>query len=781
MSSGRSPFVARSGARTKLVLNVAPVEFADREIEVGVLPFESREQLAGLRAAHDSTHVFRRDSDTEILAVPYVAAAPRLGESFCKFRLSEHLELCAALVRNALVNYVHGLPKPRKVFRHRPVVFLADETKDNILRECVPAGTACPGWLAVVPLYEVEVRVFHFEDREPFVGFCLNVRTRKSIDRSCRDFLAEGFSLVRHYVGRKIESSDKRLESYFRLQGRVQAVEGNNLLLDDCRDGENRLAVTEAFLEPKWKAFDAVVHHVFKTKGQAILNGLTGKLSNHGHGPERLKKLQAICGYFNKNPLTILPGVTCQPLQLLAQSGTAPFPAVEQPPSVVYVFDQAGEKSGANRDQGIDDFGPYTAKTLSPSKPRFCVVCQSSHKGRVEQFVRKFLEGITLQGQQRNPFGKGFIRKYAFKDVPLDFFEASDGTAAAYQRAVKNALLAQRNQNVTFNLALVETEERFKQLHGAANPYLVCKAEFMGHQIPVQGFRFETAQLPDSRLQYALNNMGLATYAKLNGVPWVIKVHKPIAHELVIGLGSANIGEGRLGGRERLVGITTVFTSDGLYCVSNLSQAVRYDDYETEVLSSLRNTIQHLARTMNWQEREHVRLIFHAFKPFRRAEEDAVKELMKSLGDYDVDYAFLHVVEQHPQMLFDEQQQGRACGSGGKKGVFAPQRGLHLRLSEREMLLALKGPNEVKRPVDGIPRPLLLRLGNGSDFCDMEYLARKVYTFSCHSWRTFFPASLPVTIMYSELIARLLGKLSTVPSWNPSSLLGRIGATRWFL
>src|SRR5262249_55564196 len=255
---------------------------------------------------------------------------------------------------------------------------------------------------------------------------------------------------------------------------------------------------------------------------------------------------------------------------------------------------------------------------------------------------------------------------------PLDFFEASDGTAAAYQRAVRNALLAQRNQNVTFNLALVETEDRFKQLHGGTNPYLVCKAEFMGHQIPVQGCRFETTRLPDSRLQFVLNNMGLATYAKLNGVPWVIKVHKPIAHELVIGLGSANIGDGRLGGRERLVGITTVFTSDGLYCVSNLSQAVRYEEYETEVLASLRTTIQHLAHTMNWQERENIRLVFHAFKPFRRAEEDAVKELMKSLGNYNVDYAFLHVVEQHPQMLFDEQQQGRPCGSGGKKGAFAP-------------------------------------------------------------------------------------------------------------
>ncbi|MEO2088349.1 MAG: hypothetical protein ABGY75_02495 [Gemmataceae bacterium] len=40
---------------------------------------------------------------------------------------------------------------------------------------------------------------------------------------------------------------------------------------------------------------------------------------------------------------------------------------------------------------------------------------------------------------------------------------------------------------------------------------------------------------------------------------------------------------------------------------------------------------------------------------------------------------------------------------------------------------------------------------------------------------------MPVTILYSELIAGLLGKLATVPTWSQTSLLGRIGATRWFL
>ena len=78
--------------------------------------------------------------------------------------------------------------------------------------------------------------------------------------------------------------------------------------------------------------------------------------------------------------------------------------------------------------------------------------------------------------------------------------------------------------------------------------------------------------------------MGLATYAKLNGMPWLIRASCPIAHELVIGLGSAHIGEGRLGDSERVVGITTVFSGDGNYCVYALSRAVSFENYEEEVL-----------------------------------------------------------------------------------------------------------------------------------------------------------------------------------------------------
>ena len=76
---------------------------------------------------------------------------------------------------------------------------------------------------------------------------------------------------------------------------------------------------------------------------------------------------------------------------------------------------------------------------------------------------------------------------------------------------------------------------------------------------------------------------------------------------------------------------------------------------------------------------------------------------------------------------------------------------------------------------------VLLRLGRGSTFNDMTYLTRQVNTFACHSWRSYFPSPLPVTILYSELIARMLGNLSTLPQWNPIQLVGRIGEGRWFL
>jgi hypothetical protein len=631
-------------AVTQFVLNVSPIEFRDAEVRVGSIPYKDSEQLAGLRSIYGDTHIFRREQGTEIIAAPFVADAPDVGDSFKTVKIKEQLALSAALMRNAMINHLHRLP--RKTFGYSPITFLADESRDSLLRTALPVGMTCPDWLSVCPLYEADIRVFHFDRREPFIGMCLNVYTKRTINRNCRDLLTNGFSLRGYYVGKRLASNDHRIQPRFRLMGKIEDVQNDCLWLTDCRRDEDTLDAHEAYLEVA--AFNAVMHHVFSADASGILERLAELQVNFRNGPTRLSRLKNICKYFCDHPLEIIPGVTCHCTGFLSQTDRATFPQIEKAPSVVYVFDTTGTKTQTWHDKGMDDFGPYSALTFTPTRSRICVVCQRNHKGRVEQFVRKFLRGITVAGVRRAPFAKGFIRKYSLEDASTDFFEVEGDSAIAYQKAVWRAIAAQTERNVRYDLALVEIEEQFHNLHGPSNPYLVTKAEFMSHQIPVQEFEIETTEIPDSRLQYVLNNMGLATYAKLNGIPWLVQAHLPIAHELVIGLGSANIGVGRLGGNERVVGITTIFTGDGNYCVSTLSRAVTFDSYETELLNTLKTTIERVSRSINWQLKEHVRLVFHAFKPFKQTEEGAVKALMSSLGDYDVEYAFLHVVEDHP-------------------------------------------------------------------------------------------------------------------------------------
>jgi hypothetical protein len=211
----------------------------------------------------------------------------------------------------------------------------------------------------------------------------------------------------------------------------------------------------------------------------------------------------------------------------------------------------------------------------TPTSPRVCVICQAEQQGLVEIFLNKFSNGIPnpnaqivsraagQQIQRRWPFEKGLVEKYKLDDVSFEYFKVEGDTAEAYQQAVRKALAFQRDRDFKWDLAIVQIEERFHKLYGDRNPYFITKAAFLAQQIPVQEFETETANLSAYSLAFALNQMALATYAKLGGVPWVMQTGQPTAHEIVFGLGSASIGEGRLGKRERIVGITTVFTGEG--------------------------------------------------------------------------------------------------------------------------------------------------------------------------------------------------------------------------
>ena len=442
------------------------------------------------------------------------------------------------------------------------------------------------------------------------------------------------------------------------------------------------------------------------------------------------------------------------------------------------MFDAAGRKMHSSSSHGITTHGPYSRSAPIPRAPRVCLICQASQQGVAEQLMYKFLHCI-----QNNVFSRGFLRTYGFDDCQPVPFTARNGSAAAYQEASQHAMQSARDSGQKWDLAFVQVEDRTHQLRGDDNPYLVTKAFFLTQQIPIQQFRIETAQTPDqNQLAYTLSNMGLATYAKLGGIPWVLRADPTTTHELVVGISSSRVRQSRLSQGERLVGFTTVFSGDGSYFLHTVSKAVSFNNYSDEMLASLRASLDRVRKDWNWQKGERVRLIFHAFKPLRETEATAVKQLAEELSDFQLEFAFLHVASDTNLQLFNKNAEGVPIGRSGKvKGVYVPERGLMVALSDGDMLVGVTGAKELKRATDGAPVPLRLHLHPASTFRDLRYLGQQVMLFASHSWRGFQPASMPVTVSYSQLIARYMGRLGTTSRWNPDVLYGHIGTTRWFL
>ena len=757
----------RQDGQQDLVLNVSAITFEDVEVDVGYFPY-SDARLAELRETYASSHYFRRENADQIVGVPTGTGAAVIGAPG-KIRLKAHLRLSAGLVRDSLIRYLRKID--RTVLSYEPLRFIA---RTNLLTAKPLAGIIYPEWLSVRPLQVASIRPFYFFGQKPFIGVALDVQTTRVIEQSCDVLMQAGIALEGLYVGRRIAGTDPRIAPHFKLKGRVERVEGDELILSDTGDNDGRLRLADAWLEKS--AFDTCLNTVFGKNADAVRTALEKQRRDLRYGPTRLGRLKKIVEFFRVAKHELIPDLPFTFEPLLSTSATS-FPKIEAAPKPTYVFDPTGRKTSTWHDGGLNQHGPYTSTTFTPTAPRICIICQAARKGDVERFIGTLLNGVTGV-QKYNYFEKGFLRKYALKQVQPEFFTTADSLPKSYRRACEQAM-EQHARGQKWDLALIQIEESFHRLPPAQNPYFVAKVPFLTQQIPVQQFEIETALSSGSQLSAVLNNMALAMYAKLNGIPWLLKANPTIAHELVIGLGSAYVGDGRLGDRERYIGITTVFSGDGNYHLSTVSKAVTMPDYQSALLESLRTAITKVKTDYNWQPREQVRLVFHAaFKSYSKEEVGSVKALMKELGDYDVEYAFLEVSEDHPFVLFDTNQAGKFdYESRGTKGVYAPERGQFIQLSNREILLCLTGSKEVKRPEDGIPKPVLLKLHRESSFQDITYLTRQAFVFACHSWRTFLPAPLPVTIQYSDLIARALGNLEKLPEWSPQVMWGRIGRT----
>lgn len=726
-------------------LNAFPLKIPDAELEALQVPYD-KEALNCLRAKHGSTHSFRRQGDN-ILIFSADGTFPVSGTSQ-SILLNENFSIFCSLVKDGLTRHFTGLGRSPSGFN--PIELVSSRPNDNLLAPIL--GDAYP--FKVCAKYSINTR--YVQDHPCLVIDC---STRRVLNENALFFLNGGFDLMGRYVVTEQE------DGYRKLLGSVSAIKGETLHVTRT-DGEVVQADAKGvYLEASRTNFDDYILHTHGAQKGAIVESIRQTVSTFNGGENKKARIDRLKKYIQLKAIPLIDGTRIEiqdAPDIQKDSGQMQKP--------VFVFNDNGQADWAEK--GLTQNGPYTKRTFDRNDPSICVICAQHDKGRVEQFVRKLLKGISSSKY----FSNGLEGKFALGTSRVEVFVTATDSVEAYKSAIEAAIRKKADDGGRWDLALVQVRQSFKKLKVTDNPYYLGKSLFFLHQVPVQDFTIELLAQSDYSLGYSLNNMALACYAKMGGVPWLLKSSPTLSHELVIGIGSANVGQERGADNQRIMGITTVFSGDGSYIVSNMSKAVMPDAYCEALTSVLGETIEKIQKRMNWQKGDTIRLVFHAqVKKFNKDEIAAVRAVIDKYREYQIEYAFLKVSENHGLHMFD------SATAGVQKGRLAPSRGKTFKLSKHEMLIYLIGQRELRQNTDGHPRGVILDVHKDSTFKDIKYLSAQLYSFASHSWRSYFPNPMPVTISYSDLIARNLGWLNQLPGWNDSVMIGKIGQSQWFL
>lgn len=771
----------------KLILNVSPITFSREHVEVGRLAYQGEDSYKELRERHWNTHVFRFDERTRGIANVAVAPHTRPLGSIEQVAVQDYLLLLArAITRSILLWVARDVPVLRG---SKDLLFWGQADSALLLtRACETVGVQPTPGLEVRLRYHIDCRTFRDRQDIPYLGTVLDVDTANIVDVPVASLVERGMSVVGMTVCVRGESLQASLYSTLRELGRIIALNGSNVTIAGT-NGKLDMDAKDIFPVPRIDNFQAVIEVLYATQARRLLEELDKERDQVTASLKKLAHVERTLLSLNRHKIVIGDELGVSFGELLRE-GRPLFPervATSRPP---LLFGPQGRNVCQQPDEGITTYGPYLYMQHARTQPIIAVVCEARRRGQVEQFMEALRIGFpdtAWDGRRVNPYRGGLVGKFRLSKVRFEYEETKATTASAYREAAMR-LLSRLPE--TPDLAFVQIQETFRHLSQPANPYYASKAAFMAAGVPTQSVTIEKMQVARSNTAYLLNSIAVATYAKLDGLPWVISTPGSTTHELVLGVGSSEVAAGHGGIRNRYVGITTLFQGDGRYLVWGLTREVPYDEYPEALLETLRTVIRYMEAQNGWEEGDKVRLICHVYKRLKDAEVEAVKSLVQELLEhrYQVEFAFLDISWTHPYRLFSPSERGVPLGGGAVsqdgslKGVGFPARGTCLLLDSRRALLHLTGPREVKQEDDGLPVPLLLELHPDSDFTDLTYLSRQIFHFTYMSWRGFLPASDPVTIAYSKRIASMLGNLKLVPDWDSNVIsLGPLRGRLWFL
>jgi len=763
--------------------NIFQINLDFLKFQIERIPF-SDEKLLELREKYNNTHSFFRNGDFIYISNKDDETDLKIGETI-ELTILDNERIVNSLIKHLFFRtfkdrFPHILPIMFSPFR-----FYSTQERDDLVYNLIPEELK--NTLSYRKQIEIQLRKFEINKINRW-GFIVNTSHKWLLEKTCKQLVEEGMDIIGLDVLQtdELPGLNNIIAPNEEFIGNLTSIENENANVE-TNNGELTIDLNSLYL--KKTSYNIRSFLEFKLgaeRADKIIESVKNEEQNRLNPEKEFKEINSI----SKLLFTVTENNATQKVMFQNRDGF--FYTVDNNPynnensftlnPPIFIFDPAVTKvENWNPDTGLKNFGPYDSNIFDPKTPKILGICHKSDRGSFSTFLHNFIDGMPSSQW----FKEGFRKKYDFHDINCEIQEVLDYKMEDYDRII--SLMDEKP-----DIVIIEIPERFKKLKPELNPYYKLKAKLLTLEIPIQFvLDWKIKQSSDA----LLNAIGLQIYAKLGGTPWVLPSARSVDRELIIGIGHSIIRNNSFKGAEqnRVVGITTFFSSDGQYLLSNKAKDVQFDNYFAELLKNLNEALNTLQQTQAWKQNDTIRLIFHIFKPIKNIEHEVVQELIKRFSNYNIQYAFVTISKKHPFQLFDISQQGKKSYDGKDVlGKYVPYRGSNLLLNSSSCLIQLLGFKEIKTSKHGISSPLLIRIlkpldtqGNEIEtkelFSDIQYIVQQVYSFTYLSWRGFLPSEHPATMLYSNLFSNLLGKLRLIDGWHPDVLNFKLKRKKWFL
>jgi hypothetical protein len=783
---------------SKNVINFFPAKLSSRTAKIFAGRRRDEAFRESLRNRYPSYVVWPDRTDSSRLylwsAHEVTEKAPN-GFTEVTVRLGENPFLFERLLQDAVEGRLRQLGFQRRRYREFVNFF-----KGNLLDRIEPLSNAIQEPIGIYPKVIIDAFFTASVNEEIVIGIVVDVLYATRLEVPVAEWLAAGVGLDNRDVYVKLLSGTPEAQVHPDLVGltigRIAQVKGDWVDLDDLRDrGLHRVGSPSIVPEPRREYLHEYLEARYQqgfARGKQDLAKRFRKLISPKEKHRLIKSLVTERLMKPKRtdlvePLLLLPGLVASFSDMQAATESAdtfrvlPF----QRPS--YSFDPAGNKTSRRPDEGLQSYGPYSQERTRDQKHRILVVAPAEHKGVVQRAMTKLRQGIKIPGQRQVFTGLGKMYRLPHLQFDEHYFPLSrTAPMKSYGDAIHQALIDIGREDECYDLVLVVIRDDFEQLPDSENPYYQCKGFLLQTTpaIPTQALKIEKLRATDYNLQYILNTVALACYAKMGGTPYVLRTPVGGPTELVFGIGRAVLRKSRFGAGEQTIGFSTVFRANGEYVYNDCTPYCDQDDYAVHLEETVRRTVKQVAGFEQISDGDKLRLIFHVYKRTGKKEIRAIRNAIGKLTRYDIEYALVHVNEDHHFHVFDRECKGCRKGYGERwyfdtSSALLPQRGVSVRLGPRERLITFIGPQQYLGY--GCPTPIRITLDKTSTFRDLDYLTQQLFELSFMSARSLTPGIKPVTVLYSEFLADLTGHLRAVQEWTVKLIQQKLNRRLWFI